>query len=116
MSMKRITSNKVDVVKLYRKLSRALLADGIDKIDIETLRAELVKKGFSDKNKKGETYKPNGLRLQINKSLLGIKDSGLKDGVWSNVKEYEGWKSERFVRIVAPTYIPDVGGIIADLD
>lgn len=116
MSMKRITSHKVEVVKLYRKLSRALLAEGIDKITIHNLRAELVENGFSDKNKKGETYKDNGLRLQINKSLLVIKDSGLRDGVWSNEEEYEEWKSEKFVRIVAPTYIDNVESLVNDLD
>ena len=116
MSMKRITSNKVDVVKLYRKISRALLAEGLDKINIDALRAELVKNGFSDKNKKGETYKDGGLRLQINKSLLVIKDSGLKDGVWSNEKEYEVWKKSKFVRIVAPVYINDVKSLVDDLD
>ena len=114
--MKTISKNKVEVVKIYRALSKELILKGIDKIDIDTLRAELIKNGYSDRNAKGEAYKPNGLRLQINKALLVIKDSGLKAGNWSSKEAFDVWKSARFVRIVAPTIIEDIGSIIDDLE
>tara|TARA_R110000803_G_scaffold204610_1_gene270752 strand:+ start:1212 stop:1556 length:345 start_codon:yes stop_codon:yes gene_type:complete len=114
--MKTISQNKVEVVKIYRALSKELILKGIDKIDVDTLRAALIESGYSDRNAAGEAYKSNGLRLQINKALLVIKDSGLKAKNWPSEFAYLAWKKERFVRIVAPTIIPNIGTVIDELD
>tara|TARA_R100001129_G_scaffold78383_1_gene53364 strand:+ start:856 stop:1200 length:345 start_codon:yes stop_codon:yes gene_type:complete len=114
--MKKMGDHKSEVLKIYRQLSKDAIARNQRSISINDFRSQLEAKGFSCTKKDGTPIKDGGLRLAKNKAMGSLKDSGIASGKWANEAVFEKWKKERFLQMRAPEIIPDVGGLIDELE